>query len=137
MSHAEVCLDLRPQGVVGRETLESLLLGTPVVVPEGTVAAEHAERSNGGLWYRDYSELFAHGQGDPGQRVAAGFSLEQGREWAERVHGDQRRFSSRWHRLALGVSPVAGCLPPSAAGLTWGPGGASVRYVLCSRSGAR
>ncbi len=58
LSHAEVCLDLRPQGIVGRETLESLLLGTPVVVPEGTVAAEHAERSNGGLWYRDYRELF-------------------------------------------------------------------------------
>ena len=58
LSHAEVCLDLRPQGILGRETLESLLLGTPVVVPEGTVAAEHAERSDGGLWYRDYGEMF-------------------------------------------------------------------------------
>ena len=78
---AEVCLDLRPQGIVARETIESLLLGTPVVVPEGTVAAEHAERSNGGLWYRDYpscspppgrsstSAALARGALAPGARV--------------------------------------------------------------------
>ncbi len=102
LRHAEVCLDLRPQGIVGRETLESLLLGTPVVVPEGTVAAEHAERSNGGLWYRDFRELF-----DAGKAIVDSESLRaqlgrQGREWAEKVHGDQARFCEQAALFALG-----------------------------------
>ena len=82
--------------------MESLLLGTPVVVPEGTVAAEHAERSNGGLWYRDYGELF-----DAAKAIVDSPSLRaslsvQGREWAERVHGDHGRFSEQAARLAFG-----------------------------------
>ena len=102
LSHAAVCLDLRPQGVVGRETLESLLLGTPVVVPEGTVAAEHAERSNGGLWYRDYRELF-----DAARAIIDSPTLREGlcvsgRDWAEHVHGDQARFTEQVARIALG-----------------------------------
>jgi hypothetical protein len=102
LSHAVVCLDLRPQGVVGRETLESLLLGTPVVVPEATVAAEHAERSNGGLWYRDYRELF-----DAAKAIVDSPSLRtslsaQGRDWAEARHGDQARFTEQVARLVLG-----------------------------------
>jgi len=102
LSHAVACLDLRPQGVVGRETLESLLLGTPVVVPEGTVAAEHAERSNGGLWYRDYRELFDAAKAIvDGPSLRAGLS-EKGRDWAARVHGDQARFTEQVARLALG-----------------------------------
>ena len=102
LRHAEVCLDLRPQGVIGRETLESLRLGTPVVVPEGTVAAEHAERSNGGLWYRDYRELFDAGRvvlDNAALRAALG---EQGRTWAEQVHGDHGAFSEQVARLVLG-----------------------------------
>src|SRR5208283_39594 len=101
LRNAVACLDLRPQGIVGRETLESLLLGTPVVVPEGTVAAEHAERSNGGLWYRDFQELFDAGKAivdDPSLRQRLG---AQGREWAAEVHGDQRRFSEQVVRLVL------------------------------------
>jgi hypothetical protein len=102
LSHAEVCLDLRPQGIVGRETIESLLLGTPVVVPEGSVSAEHAERSGGGLWYRDYGELFDAAKAIlDSPSLQAGLS-EQGRKWAEEVHGDQRRFSDQVARLALG-----------------------------------
>jgi glycosyltransferase involved in cell wall biosynthesis len=101
LRNAEVFLDLRPQGVVGRETLESLLLGTPVVVPEGTVAAEHAERSNGGLWYRDYRELL-EAAGAILDRASLREQLgRQGQEWAERVHGDQERFSEQAARLVL------------------------------------
>ncbi|MGA3215275.1 MAG: glycosyltransferase [Acidimicrobiales bacterium] len=102
LAHAELCLDLRPQGIVGRETLESLLFGTPVVVPEGTVAAEIAEASQGGLWYRDYGELF-----DAAKAILDSPSLRarlsrEGRAWAEQVHGDQRRFSAQAVRLAFG-----------------------------------
>lgn len=102
LSHAEVCLDLRPQGIVARETIESLLLGTPVVVPEGTVAAEHAERSNGGLWYRDYGELFDAAKAILDDALLRARLSECGRAWAESVHGDQRRFSEQVARLALG-----------------------------------
>jgi len=101
LRNAEVCLDLRPQGLVSRETLESLLLGTPVVVPEGTVAAEYAERSNGGLWYRNYQELFDAGKAIVDNRLLRTRLGEQGRAWAERVHGDQGRFSEQAARLAL------------------------------------
>jgi hypothetical protein len=102
LSHAEVCLDLRPQGMLGRETLESLLLGTPVVVPEGTVAAEHAERSDGGLWYRDYGEMFDAAKAildDASLRAALSSS---GRSWAEEVHGDQDRFCEQVARFVFG-----------------------------------
>jgi hypothetical protein len=101
LRHAEICIDLRPQGIVARETLESLLLGTPVVVPEGTVAAEWAERSNGGLWYRDYRELFDAAKAildHPSLRARLG---RQGREWARMVHGNQGRFEDQVAQLVL------------------------------------
>lgn len=101
LHQAVVCIDLRPGSVAARETIESLLLGTPVVVPEGTVAAEWAERSNGGLWYRDYRELFDAAKAivdDPALRGQLG---RQGREWAESVHGDQDRFAEQVARLVL------------------------------------
>jgi len=102
LRHAEVCLDLRAQGITGRETLESLILGTPVVVPEGTVAAEHAERSGGGLCYRDYRELFDAAKAIlDNAPLRAGMSAK-GREWAEAVHGDQGRFCEQAARLVLG-----------------------------------
>jgi hypothetical protein len=101
LHQAVVCIDLRPGSLAARETIESLLLGTPVVVPEGTVAAECAERSNGGLWYRDYRELFAAAKAivdDPTLRDQLG---RQGREWAESVHGDQQSFADEVARLVL------------------------------------
>jgi glycosyltransferase involved in cell wall biosynthesis len=101
LRHAEICIDLRPPGIVARETLESLLLGTPVVVPEGTVAAEWAERSNGGLWYRDYRELFDAAKAildHPSLRARLG---RQGRGWARMVHGNQGRFEGQVAQLVL------------------------------------
>ena len=102
LAHGELCLDLRPQGIVGRETLESLLFGTPVVVPEATIAAEHAERSGGGLWYGNYGEMF-----DAAKAIIDAPSLRDrlsgnARRWAEETHGDQRRFTAQVARLVLG-----------------------------------
>ncbi len=102
LSHSEVCLDLRPQGITGRETIESLLLGTPVVVPEGSVAAEHASRASGGLWYRDYGELFDAAKAILDRPALRASLSVQGREWAERVHGDHERFTEQAARLAFG-----------------------------------
>jgi hypothetical protein len=102
LAHAELCLDLRPQGILGRETLESLLLGTPVVVPEGTVAHEHAERSNGGLWYSDYREMFDAGKAILDSPLLRATLSTQGSEWATMRHGDQERFAAQVARLSLG-----------------------------------
>jgi hypothetical protein len=102
LAHAELCLDIRPQGIVGRETLESLLLGTPVVVPEGTVAHEHAELSNGGLWYRDYREMFAAAKAILDNATLRAKLSEQGRGWAVEVHGNQERFAEQVAHLVLG-----------------------------------
>lgn len=102
LRHAEVCLDLRPQGIVARETIESLLLGTPVVVPDDTVAKEHAERSNGGLWYRDYRDLFDAARAVLDDTELRGGLAENGRAWAQAHRGDQRRFSEQMLRFALG-----------------------------------
>jgi hypothetical protein len=102
LGHAEVCLDLRPQGIVGRETIESLLLGTPVVVPEGTIAAELAESSNGGLWYRDFRELFGAAKAILDDTELRGHLSEQGRQWATEVHGNQGRFCEQVARFTFG-----------------------------------
>lgn len=103
LAHAAVVLDLRPASVLGRETLETLLFGTPVVVPEGTVAAEHAELSGGGLWYRDYDELFAAGRAVLADGALAERLGSSGRAWAERTFADQAGFAAQAARLVLGA----------------------------------
>src|ERR1700688_319784 len=55
LAFARVIVDPRPGGIVARECVESLLLGTPIVVPAGGAAGEHAEL--GGATYRDVAEL--------------------------------------------------------------------------------
>jgi hypothetical protein len=58
MSRALAVIDPVPHRVVGQEVLEAMLLGTPVVVAaNGAASREHAEVSNGGLWYRTDDEL--------------------------------------------------------------------------------
>lgn len=94
MASAIATMDVRPPGPVGRETLESLLFATPVVVPAGSVAAEHAELSNGGLWYDSIGEgLEALAQFVEDRGEAAEFG-RAGREWALREHSDTERFVS-------------------------------------------
>lgn len=52
MNGALATVDLRPGGAFGREAIESLLYGTPVVVPAGTAASSHALESGGGLAFK-------------------------------------------------------------------------------------
>jgi hypothetical protein len=102
MGGAVATLDVRRQGPVGREAVESLSLGTPVIVPAGSVAAEHAERSNGGLWWRRPGEMLDEVRfflERPAERDAFG---ESGRAWAEREHGDMERSVDEIVRLVLG-----------------------------------
>ncbi|MDA8038586.1 MAG: glycosyltransferase [Actinomycetota bacterium] len=102
MARAAATLEVRPAGPVGREAIESLLFATPVVVPAGTVAAEHAAASNGGLWYRDPGEMLDALKAlldDGALRDAIG---SQGRRWAERQHGDMAAFAEEATVAVLG-----------------------------------
>ena len=102
MAGAEVMLDLRSQGPVGREAIESLCFGTPIVVPERSAAAEHAAQSNGGLWYRAPGEM-TDCVATLLSRTALRDTLgDNGREWAERWHSDTPAFVDATRRLVLG-----------------------------------
>jgi hypothetical protein len=102
MAGAEVMLDLRTQGPVGREAIESLLFGTPIVVPEGSVAAEHAADSNGGLWYLAPGEMT-----DCVATLLERTTLREtlggnGKAWAEQWHSDTATFVDAARRLLMG-----------------------------------
>lgn len=101
MASAIATMDLRPPGPIGREVIESLLFATPVVVPAGSVAAEHAAASNGGLWYDsvgDGLEALAFFVGDAARASRFG---EAGRKWAVREHGDTERFVAEATRAVV------------------------------------
>ena len=56
MAFARVTVDLRPGPLLARESVESMLLGTPIVVPDEGIAAYHA-RHGAGARYRDVAGL--------------------------------------------------------------------------------
>jgi hypothetical protein len=104
MAHAAMTIDLRPQGPLGREALESMLLGTPVVVPDNTAAMAHVRAASGGLWYRDIGELLdaARALLDPALRARLG---AQGAAYAASHHGRIDAFVERCAALVLGKVP--------------------------------
>jgi hypothetical protein len=87
MAHAAVCVDLAPGSFVARECVESLRLGTPVIVPaESPVAALHA-RASGGMVFSDAWELTeAMGKFSNEANRAAAAIL--GREYADAWFGE-------------------------------------------------
>jgi len=93
MAHARVTVDLRPGRLVARECVESLRFATPVVVPVGTVGAEHAE-AGGGRTYRSLVELFDQlaDLADPRRRADLARS---GRAVADERYGDAGAFTAR------------------------------------------
>jgi glycosyltransferase involved in cell wall biosynthesis len=59
ISRAFAVLDPTPDRLIGREVLDAYLFGTPVLTREdGGASRDHAERGNGGLWYRTEEQLF-------------------------------------------------------------------------------
>jgi hypothetical protein len=104
MAGAVATLDLRPAQVLPREVLESLMLGTPVVVAAASGAARRcAEEANAGLWYRDPPELAAcvARMLDRHSRDALG---AQGRCWATAAHANQDTFVRATRMAVLGHS---------------------------------
>jgi len=103
MAGAAVTVDVRSPGPIGREAIESLCFGTPVVVPDDSVSAEHAKQSNGGLWYRNAGEMVdcvrALLDDEP---LRAGLGAN-GAQWAEQRHGDTESLVEAAICLALGT----------------------------------
>ena len=102
---ARVTVDLRPGRLFARRCLESLLFGTPIVVPFDSRARGHAERSGGGLWFTSPTELIwcIEAMFDPAIREALS---DQGRIFAERRFGSTDGFIERVLR-ASGLAPTA------------------------------
>jgi hypothetical protein len=101
MRHALATVDLRPPGPVGREAIESMLLGTPVVVPDDSAAKQHAADASGGLWYRDVGELTDAVRAIADRRVRDRLAV-QGKAWADRTHGRMDEFVRRARQIVLG-----------------------------------
>jgi hypothetical protein len=102
MAGAEVTLDVRAPGPIGRETIESLHFGTPVVVPDASVPAEHARSSNGGLWYDNPGEMVDCVRTLLDDVPLATHLGESGERWAMRHHGDMDSFVESVVTLVLG-----------------------------------
>ena len=94
MAWARVTVDLHPGRFFARRCVTSLLYGTPIVVPDGSRAREHAERGRGGLWFANAAELAwcVEALLDPTARAA--FSA-QGLAYAEEEYGSTDRFIDR------------------------------------------
>jgi hypothetical protein len=99
MANGLMTIDLRPPDRFGREAIESMLLGTPVVVPDKSAAMEHAAAADGGLWYRNLGEVLdcAEALCDEGIRLALG---RQGSAYAQAHHGAMDAFVGRCAALA-------------------------------------
>ena len=105
---AGVTVDFRPGGLFARRALESLLFGTPIVVPHGSRAADHARLGRAGLWFADPVELVGCVAAllDPANHAAF---AAQGRAYAEAGYGSTGRFIDRVTEacgLAVAARPV-------------------------------
>jgi hypothetical protein len=58
MAWASATIDLRPGPLLARRCLESLVHGTPILVPAESRGREHAQLGRGGLWFQGAPELF-------------------------------------------------------------------------------
>jgi hypothetical protein len=94
MAHASVCVDLAPGAFIARECVESLLFGTPIIVPgQAAAAAAHAQ-SGAGLMFDTMAELIdaVTRVGDPDRRRALS---EAGLTYAQPLYGDPPAFVAK------------------------------------------
>lgn len=94
MAWAAVMVDLRPGSLVARRCVDSLLYGTPIVVPHDSVAREHAERGRGGLWFASPGELAWCVEAMLDRPTRACFAA-QGTSYAEEYYGSTDAFIDR------------------------------------------
>jgi hypothetical protein len=94
-SRAVALLDPTPDRLIGREVLDAYLFGTPVLVcADGGATRDHAERGNGGLWYRTDEELFGAVEAllDRDLQTTLG---QQGQDYAQHEYADVDLYIKR------------------------------------------
>jgi hypothetical protein len=108
LAHARACVDLRPGGLISRECVESMLLGTPILVPRSSPAMQHAAEG-GGLWFSDPAELLGAAKelGRPELRDGLG---RQARHLAASQFGDASSFV---RRVGEGLTQLLGGPAPA------------------------
>jgi hypothetical protein len=115
MAWARAVVDLRPGRLFARRCVDSLLFGTPIIVPADSRAREHAQQGAGGLWFSTPGELTwcIEALLRPEQREP--FS-RQGRAYAEEYFGSTDRFTRRVvDGTGLAGAPVAPRSSPDGA----------------------
>ena len=115
MAWARAVVDLRPGPLFARRCVDSLLFGTPIIVPADSRAREHAQQGAGGLWFSTPGELTwcIEALLRPEQREP--FS-RQGRAYAEEYFGSTDRFTRRVvDGTGLAGAPVAPRSSPDGA----------------------
>jgi glycosyltransferase involved in cell wall biosynthesis len=102
LAHAAVCVDLGPGGLVARECIEALRLGTPVVAPAGGAPVAALAAAGAAVTYGDAGELVdaVGALRDAPTRQAAS---ERGRRHADAQHGDPARSVERLGQLLGGA----------------------------------
>jgi hypothetical protein len=115
MAWARVTVDLRPGTLFARRCVDSLLFGTPIIVPAGSRAREHAQRGRGGLWFSTPAELMwcIEALLDPDTRAPLS---RQGRAYAEEEYGSTDRFVDRVAEAVGLTTPMAGARPGDRKG---------------------
>jgi hypothetical protein len=94
MAWARVTVDLHPTRLLARRCVDSLLYGTPIVVPDESRAREHAELGRGGLWFSNAAELTwcVEALLEPSTGTTFG---AQGQSYAQAEYGSTDRFIER------------------------------------------
>ncbi len=94
MAWARVTIDLRHASLFGRDVVESLLFGTPVVVPHDSQARQHAHLGGGGLWFEGPADLTWATEALLDPALSEQLS-RQGKAYAEELFGSTDRFIDR------------------------------------------
>ena len=90
MAHACAMVDLAPGDIIGRECIEALRFGTPIVLPREAPGAAHA-RAGGGFTFSGNSELF-EGVERLLDRSERELCSRRGAEYANSRYGDSSAF---------------------------------------------
>jgi hypothetical protein len=99
LAHARTCVDLCPGEIISRECVESMLLGTPVIVPRSSRAVQLSV-DGAGLWFSGPGELLRGVEALAQPEVHRALSA-RAQELASSRFGDSASFVRRVGR-ALG-----------------------------------
>ncbi len=114
LAWAGVVVDLAPDAFLARRSLVALAFGTPIIVPAGTRAAEHAA-AGGGLWFESASELVWTVDALVGSEETRAVLSAQGRAYAAAHYGSTSAFVDAVTQVVLHtVSGRRSERPPTA-----------------------